>query len=359
MRELSPAPTAANAAARSEVAGRPVVLHYGDIAPEYRALRESAMLVRRDTRTRMRVTGPRAAEVIGGLVTNDVQALQPGSGLYAAALDPRGKVVADLRVFAFSDELFVDVPPRAAEGWLAMVRKYVNPRLASWRDESAALGQFGLFGVQARAIAAAASGCAPDALAALAPYGHLAWEEGGAGAFVARVPDLGLDGFEFFADPAAVDAAWDRAAAAGAVPAGLLAFEIARIEAGRPEWGLDMDATTLTQEANLDALRAVSYTKGCYVGQEVVARVHFRGHVNRNLRGIAWADADPPPRGAALLDEQGTQVGEARSGANSPRLGGVGLAMIRREVADGATLRVSSEAVEELDVVVRPLPFPL
>lgn len=360
MREAIPTPTApVSGSGYADVAGRTVVLHYGDIAPEYRALRESALLVRRDARGRMRVSGPRAAEMIGGLVTNDVQGLGPGAGAYAAALNPRGKIVADVRVFAFPGDLFVDVPPRAADGWQAMVRKYVNPRLAAWRDESAATRQIGLFGPRARSIAGALSGHPADALAALPLYGHLAWDAGGEHAFVARVPDLALEGYEFFGAPEGVEAAWGEALHAGAVPAGLLAFEIARIEAGRPEWGLDMDENTLTQEANLDQLHAVSYTKGCYVGQEVVARVHFRGHVNRTLRGLSCVAGYPPPAGAALLDESGKQVGDVRSGAISPRLGGVALGMVRREVNDGAVLRVSVEGADATEVVVRSLPFPL
>src|SRR5919199_175946 len=112
---------------------------------------------------------------------------------------------------------------------------------------------------------------------------------GGAAArlIVSRSPDLGpVEGYEIFLPADAFDAAWQRAAAAGARPVGLLAWEIARVEAGRPEWGIDMDDGTIPQEANFDALDAISYTKGCYVGQEVVARLHFRGHVNKYLRSV-------------------------------------------------------------------------
>jgi folate-binding protein YgfZ len=114
------------------------------------------------------------------------------------------------------------------------------------------------------------------------------------------------------------------------------------VEAGYPEWGLDVDDGTLPQEANLDELRAISYTKGCYTGQEVVARIHFRGHVNRHLRGLAYpADAGVVPRGAQLTDEEGKVVGDVRTSVLSPRLGGVALGMVRREVAPGALLTAS------------------
>jgi folate-binding protein YgfZ len=147
---------------------------------------------------------------------------------------------------------------------------------------------------------------------------------------------------------------------------------VARVEAGYPEWGLDVDDSTIPQEANLDALGAISYTKGCYTGQEVVARIHFRGHVNRHLRGLAFALDDgaeaaeraaPIPAGAALVDEHDKPVGDVRTSARSPRLGGVALGMVRREVPVGAALRArwperDGGAVRERPVTVTVLPFP-
>ena len=130
-----------------EIAGQPIVLHYGDIAHEYGALREGAMLVDRSSRGRMRVDGARAGELITGMVTNDVLSLRSGMGQYAAALNPKGKIVADLRIFAHRDHLLIDIPVRAREGWQAMVRKYVNPRLAPYSDESAEIRDIGIFGM--------------------------------------------------------------------------------------------------------------------------------------------------------------------------------------------------------------------
>src|SRR5207253_7970098 len=125
---------------------------------------------------------------------------------------------------------------------------------------------------------------------------------------------------------------------AGASGASALAWDVARVEAGRPEWGLDMDETTIPQEANFDELGAISYTKGCYTGQETVARVHFRGHVNRHLRHLRAAGPEPPLAGADLLDAAGKSVGDVRSTAASPRLGGIAIGMVRREVELGTSL---------------------
>jgi folate-binding protein YgfZ len=308
------------------------------VAAEYEALHSRAALFDRSHRGRIRVSGERAAEMIGGLVTNDVAALAPGQGCYAAALTAKGKIIADVRVFVEESSVLVDAPTRAAEGWAAMVKKYVNPRVAPHADESARLRDIGVFGANARHIVAAVTGVQSPALTALTPYAHVTVEIDGARVLVASVPELGVEGFELIAPAEAYEPLWRRMADAGATPAGLEAWEIARVEAGRPEWGLDIDDSTIPQEANFDELHAISYTKGCYVGQETVARVHFRGHVNKNLRGVRAAGLEAPPRGAALHDETGAPVGEVRSAVRSPMLGGIALAMIRREVVVGAAL---------------------
>lgn len=321
-----------------DVGGRSVVLAYGSVAAEYDALHSRAALFDRSHRGRLRVTGGRAAEMVAGLVTNDVAGLVPGQGCYAAALTAKGKIVADLRVFVEEGSVLIDAPPRAAEGWAAMVKKFVNPRIAPHTDESARLRDIGVFGANARHVVSVLTGVQAPALTALPPYSHVTVEIDGSKVLVASVPDAGIEGFELFVPVEAYASLWQRAAEAGATPAGLDAWEIARVEAGRPEWGLDIDDTTIPQEANFDELHAISYTKGCYVGQETVARVHFRGHVNRHLRGIRAPGVEPPQRSATLHDENNAPVGEVRSTVRSPMLGGIGLAMVRREVPIGASL---------------------
>jgi tRNA-modifying protein YgfZ len=119
-----------------------------------------------------------------------------------------------------------------------------------------------------------------------------------------------------------------------------------------------MDDSTLAQEANMDALHAISYTKGCYTGQETVARVHFRGHVNRYLRGLRYGVESPIPRGAQVVDVAGKVVGDVRSAVRSPRLGGIALAMARREVEDESEVMLRWEGGSTRARVVA-LPFPL
>lgn len=347
-----------------EVGGRSVVLAYGSVAAEYEALHTQAALFDRSHRGRLQVFGERAAEMVSGLVTNDVSGLAPGQGCYAAALTAKGKIIADVRVFVEEGSVLTDAPPRAAEAWATMVKKYVNPRLAPHADVTATLRDIGIFGANARHVTSTITGVPAPALSALAPYAHVTVDLDGVRAIVASVPDLGVEGFELILPAEAFPAMWQRAMDAGATPAGLEAWEIARVEAGRPEWGIEMDDSTIPQEANFDELHAISYTKGCYVGQETVARVHFRGHVNRHLRGVRTDGSEPVPRGATLHDDSGAQVGDVRSAVRSPMLGGIGLAMIRREVEPGASLTArwneagaAEGTIAERKVDVVALPF--
>ncbi len=344
-------------AEHDEIGGQLAVRSYGDAGTEYASLREGAMLVDRSHRQRVTFTGARAADVLTGMVTNDVLALGEGQGCYAAALTPKGRIVADVRVLSLAPErLLVEASARAAHGWFEMVRKYVNPRLAGYADISAETRQIGLYGAHAARITAAITGIDPDVLAALPPYAHVPLPGGDAWpALVTRVPDLRLDGFEIVGTEPALLQLWTEALDAGATATGLDAYDIARIEAGRPEWGIDMDDTTIPQEANLDELHAISYTKGCYTGQEVVARVHFRGHVNRHLRGLR--SEQPLPAGAELLDATGKVVGDVRSTVRSPRLGYIALGMVRREVEMGSTVVVRAPDASA-PATVLALPFP-
>ncbi len=327
--------------ALTELAGQPVVLTYSNVAAEYEALHRRAIVLNRSHRARMRFTGEKAGEVLTGLVTNDVTALAPGQGQYAAALTAKGKIVADLRVLRFDDGYFTDASPRTRDAWFGLVRKYVNPRMAKYVDESASLLTLGVFGAQARYVVEEITGIGHSALAILTPYSHVAAAADGESlpTIVMRSPELGqTEGYELFLPADRYATAWESAVRARATPAGLAVWEVARVEAGRPEWGIDMDDTTIPQEANLEQLDAISYTKGCYTGQEVVARVHFRGHVNRTMRGLRASGTTPPPTGASLSDATGKAAGDVRSSLTSPRLGGIALGMVRREVENGAKL---------------------
>ncbi|MGH2898117.1 MAG: YgfZ/GcvT domain-containing protein, partial [Solirubrobacteraceae bacterium] len=237
-----------------EIGGQNVVLTYADVRAEYDALRTGAIVVDRSHRGRIRFIGEKSGEALTGLVTSDVLALHPGHGQYGAALTAKGKIVADVRIFAGAGWYLVDTAPRAWTALMAMVKKYVNPRVAGYRDESHSVRDVGLFGPDARRIAAEIAGVHPVALGELPAFGHLAGTIDGAAVTVARAPDIGVEGYDLFVPFEIFDNVWRAAIDAGAAPAGLEAWEIARVEAGRPEWGIDIDESTIPQEANFDEL---------------------------------------------------------------------------------------------------------
>ena len=310
-------------------------------------LSDRALLFDRSARLRMQFTGPKAVESLTGLVTNDVLALRGSDGQYACALTPKGRVIADVRILATSnadglvDALLVDTNAAAGVGFAAMIRKYVNPRLAKYIDISASTACLTLSGAGAldllTRLGAAVS--AVDDVRIGGVFTHRTVEVHGASFRLVRIPDVGsVDAFDLNIARSDVEALTAHLHAAGAASGDDADWHRMRVTAGRPEWGVDMDESTLAQEANMDALHAISYRKGCYTGQETVARVHFRGHVNRTLRRVSYADGATPPLGTALLAADSAAVGDARSTAFRDDGALVGIAMIRREVGDGAVL---------------------
>lgn len=316
----------------------------------YPAAHSAAAWLDRSDRVHIEFSGVQAAATLNGLVTNDVLKLKPGMGQYAAALAPKGKVIADVRVFALASSLLVDVDAAAAPGLLAMLRKFVNPRFATFRDVTAETSATGVFGPQAATVVAAITHTDHAAVTDLAAFAHVHGEHAGTPVRVVRVPDLGLPGYEIVG-PVAI-----RAAVVGALAnAGVLALdpasaEVLRIEAGRPRYGLDFDDSQLAQEVGLDRLSAISFDKGCYTGQETVVRVQHRGHVNRTLRGLRATTPLLP--GVPLHGVDSAVVGDVRSAALSPHFGHIALAYVRREVADGDTVRLRATPA-----TVSPLPF--
>src|SRR5262245_7323850 len=208
-----------------------------DTERAYQALHHGAVLADRSDRFRMRFSGDKAAESLTGLVTNDVASLSAGQGQYAAALTPKGKVLADLRIFARAGDILVDTNAAAAAGFAAMIRKFVNPRLAKYEDVSQQTFDLGLFGSGAEQILRSSL---PDANSAgLSLYAHITASLGES-VMIARVPDFGVEGYDIIGPRSLIEELRERLSAAGAVESSADALAIARIEAGRPEWGTDM-----------------------------------------------------------------------------------------------------------------------
>jgi len=320
-------------------------------------------LVERGARMRMTFSGEKAKEALGGLMTNDVVTLRAGTGHRAAALTPKGRVIALCRVFDRGSDLLVDCDAAAGEGFATMIRKFVNPRLAKYALVTDATDCMGVHGagagsVLAGALSHAAAGATggdgglASRLEALVPMDGITVGEGDAATYVARSAELSAPGFELFGAKARVGAIRTALADLGVRTATPDEVTALRVEAGIPEWGTEMDVETIPQEAVLDDLGAISFNKGCYTGQEVVARIHFRGHVNRLLRLLA--SESPLAVGSRVIDAAGTDVGEVRTSVVSATRGPLAIAMVRREVEPGSDVTVRS-ATSEVRARVSPL----
>jgi len=244
-----------------------------------------------------------------------------------------------------ADRLQLHASPAAAPGLRAMLTKFVNPRFATLHDVTDATADISVVGQKAAGTLAKAAGesITADALDELPHFSHVQATIGSRAVTIVRLPSIGSGDASMYSvilSRADLETVGDSIRSAGAEIGNDAMLDRLRVESGFPEWGADMDENTLPQEANLDELHAVSYTKGCYIGQETVARIHFRGHVNRSLRRLSFADGVQPPRGAVLQDSEHRAIGEVRSTACSEHEGAIGIGMVRREIDDGSTVDV-------------------
>jgi tRNA-modifying protein YgfZ len=297
------------------------------------------LLVDRSERGKLALTGGERKEFLHGQVTNDVERLTPGSGCYAAFLTHKGKMLGDLRILDAGDELLLDCERVALQELFTMLRRYKLGRDVELHKRTLERGLLSLLGPDARRIAGADD--LPEE-----EHAHLAAELAGAPVRLIA-SDLGVD---VLCDSADTERVAETLAAEGAVAATEADAEVRRVESGRPRYGVDLDDTVIPQEAGLNA-RAVSFEKGCYVGQETVARLYFRGKPNRHLRGLKLTG--PAAQGEPLwLGER--EVGRLGSVVSSPLHGPIALALVRREAAPGDSLRVGENGVR---AQVVDLPF--
>ncbi len=296
------------------------------LATDYRALTEACGLLDRSERGKLALAGAGAKEFLEGQVTNAVEALNSGQGAYAAFLSPKGKMLGDLRVLDLGDELFLDTERSALQELFNMIRRYRIGYDVELHKRTVERGLLSLIGPEARAVAGAED-------LPVQEHANVSGALDGTDVrFVAT--DAGVD---LICDAADTDALAAGLRARGAVDVDEAAAEVLRVEAGRPRYGIDLDDTVIPQEAGLNE-RAVSFTKGCYVGQETVARLHYKGKPNRHLRGLRLSA--PAAHGDELrLGER--VVGTIGTAVVSPRLGPVALALVRREAEPGATVAVA------------------
>ena len=326
---------------------------------EYHALRTDTGLLDFSSRVRLRITGTERAKFLQGIFTNDTDLLPPGHGLYGAVLTAKGKMQADLTVYALSDWFWVDSEPEAAR-LPNLLTRYTIGSDALVADLSTTHGLLGLYGPQApRTLAAAFRNL-------LAPASDLAVTDAvwnGHPLIISEAGYPGTPGYKMLLPAGALEAARQALVAEGATTVGGEALETVRIESGIPRFGADMSEETFPPEARIDD-RAVSYTKGCYMGQETIARIKTYGHVNRLLVGLLPETDQPIPRGTRLYHPDVTSVlrenkeaGYVTSSVYSPALKRIiALGYVNRKIeTPGTGVTLGQDAL--IHATVAALPF--
>ena len=284
----------------------------------YEALRHGAAWWDVSVRGRIVARGRDRARLLHNLTSNEVKKMQPGQGCYAFLLTPQGRIQADVTLLCFAEHFLIDTEPELREKVQQLIRKYIIADQVELEDVSAAMGSIAIEGRGAaevlRKIGAPASESA---------YQHQPWAD----ATVAAVSVTGQPGFRIYCDASRTQAIAQQIAAAGAVEAGEEDVRAVRIENGRPRYGDDIRETTLPQETQ--QMHAVSFTKGCYLGQEIVERIRAQGHVNKKLVRLR---GDGPLAPGGKLSANGADAGEITSAAGTAALG-----YVRANFADPGT----------------------
>ncbi len=311
---------------------------------EYQAAREGCGLIDRSERGRLALSGPGAAEFLNGQVTNELEGLAPGEGRYAAFLTHKGKMLGDLRILATtgpdgSTELLLDTERGALQALFDMIRRFKVGYEVELHKRTLESGQLSLLGPRS------------TELAGIEELGHQ--EHSNRPVAIEGIAALAVrtaSGLELICAASETEALVEMLNARGAVALSERTAECLRIEQGIPRYGIDLDDTVIPQEAGLNE-RAVNFTKGCYVGQETVARLFYKGKPNRHLRGLRLGG--PAPSGSELrLGER--VVGRLTSMTESPVHGSIGLALMRREAEPGTSVEVGKDGIRAL---VTALPF--
>ncbi len=309
----------------------------GSLESEYAALTGACGLLDRSERGKLALSGSEAKSFLQGQVSNDTESLTEGHGCYAAFLTPKGKMLGDLRILDTGQELLLDTERVSLQELFNMIRRFSIGYRAELHKRTLECGLESLIGPQSDAVAQAAFGAAPGP----AEHEHLVAGE-------VRLIRTAA-GIDLLFDAAASERVRQAATAAGAEPVSEPAADCVRIEQGRPRYGIDLDDSVIPQEAGLNE-RAVSFTKGCYVGQETVARLFYRGKPNRHLRGLR---SDAPLEPGTELRYEDKPAGRVTSVAVSPRFGPIALGFVRREVPVGATMKAGEAGSAD----VLELPF--
>jgi folate-binding protein YgfZ len=323
----------------------------------YQAARSGAAVIDRFDRGRLIVSGADRASYLHGLLTNDVAALKAGQGCYAAYLTPQGRMIADLFVYELGDVMLVTLSTAVKDTVLARLNQFIFTEDVTVGDVTDTFTQVAVIGPDAaRRLGSAGvlQGTSSEALAALPEHGNARVRFAEQPAIVARVTDTGEPGFDVYVERPQAAALAAALSGAGVVTLDDETAEAIRIEAGIPRFGRDMDEQTIPLEAGIES-RAISFTKGCYVGQEVIIRVLHRGHgrVARKLSGLVL-DGESTPLAGAPVHADDRDIGHVTSAAWSPALKKpIALAYLQRDFLTAGT----TVSVDDIRAVVTALPF--
>src|SRR5262245_46045243 len=329
---------------------------------QYEALRKGAGLLDRRSRGRLELIGADRRSYLQGLLTNDIEALSAGLGCYAALLTAQGRMVSDMRVSELGNRILVDLPEATAEAVRQRFADFIFSEDVEVRDARADLAHLGVYGPKASAILESVlTSSGPGSLEQLSLDGNQELRFGETAAVVVNSDDYGVAGFEIFIGVPDVGTLADAIRAAGANDVTAEAVEVTRVEAGRPEFGPDLDEHTIPLEAGIET-RAISFTKGCYVGQEVIIRVLHRGQgrVARRLVGLLGTAADGPLVRGMRIEAGNRVVGSITSAVVSPRLGRpIALGYVHRDSAEpGTVLQATDEAAGSVPRMVTVVTTP-
>jgi len=344
----------------TQVNGVEAVEHFGDPTAELAALRTTAGIIDLSFRSRLCLGGADRVRFLNGQVTNNVKDLRPGLGCYAALVTGKGRLESDLHIYNLGNELLLDFEPGLAAAVSARLEKYIIADDVQIVDVAA---HYGLISVEGPAARSAVDALKVGVELPMEPARVATVNDSALGEiYLISHPRLGTSGYDLFVPQHSMVAVWEKLVAtsdaSGARASGWQAWEMARMEAGIPRFGIDMDETNLAPEAGLDQ-RAISYSKGCYIGQEVIARIRTYGQVAKALRRLRLADdlKNLPLNGDKLF-HNGAEVGYLTSALASPTLrSNIAFGYVRKEINQiGAklTIRVGRE---ESEVTIVGLPF--
>ncbi len=333
-----------------------LVGHFIDPLQEHHAVRQGVGVVDLSHRGRLRLTGSDRAAYLHRIISNEVEGLSVGAGNYATMLTNRGKIIADMKVYIFEDSIGIETNAETTSILYQELDKYLIADDVTIEDFTERTGAVGIHGPKSAELLQEVYGF--DA-GSLSEHQGIVHEIDGRWIICVRASETGEVGYNLCTASESMEWLWDtiltKGRAFGAEPVGLTALNSLRIEAGIPQFGAELDDSIFPGEAELE--QAISFEKGCYIGQEIVARMKYRGHPNRLLRGFEIASDTPPQSGDRLFDGD-KDIGWLTSAVVSPTLGEtIGLGYVRTAFTDeGSQVKIET-ADSRVNATVRVLPF--